>query len=424
MIKFLPILSESLRGILTNLKNDYPEDQIVKEILRVDKIMEFYLSNKDNVPEIVPVFEEELVKSLKNEVCMLSGRYGEEFEISFLPADRDPEYTPDGKWARRNRQTGKPGRIFQKLIKKEFKTYDWEKFVNRFKSTMCCSTNFELVDGKQITYWYNSDHYYRCDGTLGNSCMKYEECSDYFRIYEDHAKMLITTKEGRLTGRAIVWEMPNGVTLLDRIYTCFDYLENCFIEYAKEHKWWIRQDNSLLYNGSDQYWFSPDDDYKEAVSPLFKIEIGDGYDHFPYVDSFRYYNGCDTIATKDIFSYQLSNTDGSYEGQEEEYSWVCDNCGETFYSNYEDDVPDELHYSDYSDEYYCNDCCWYCDYLDDYISINDKAVIAHMDSETRWEVPLSWVEDNDYEYVNGEYYNRDEFKFRTNDITGDLELVK
>ena len=71
MIKFLPILSESLRGILTNLKNDYPEDQIVKEILRVDKIMEFYLSNKDNVPEIVPVFEEELVKSLLAQIDIL-----------------------------------------------------------------------------------------------------------------------------------------------------------------------------------------------------------------------------------------------------------------------------------------------------------------------------------------------------------------
>ena len=420
MRKYLPIRSESLRGILTNLRNDYPQDEICKEILRVDRVTEFYLKNKDSVPEICPLFEEDIKKSTTTDVIMLSGRYGEEFEISFLPGDREPEYTSDGKWARRNRQTGKPGRIFQKLLKKEFKQYDWEQFVNRFKSTMCCSTNFEVISGSQITYWYNSEHYYQCAGTLGNSCMKYDECKKFFKLYEDHAKMLISTKNGQLTGRAIVWEMPDGTTLLDRIYTCFDYLENCFIEYAKEHQWWIRANNSLLNNGDDQYWLSPEDDYATEVSPDFEIHIDHSYDYFPYVDSFRYFNGKDTLSTHDKFNIRLSNTDGSYDG---ECRWVCDHCGAEFWSDYDDETPDGLHYSEWNDEYYCDDCCWWCEYLDDYISNDDASVTAHEDEDTEFEVPESWAEEHNYQFIDGEYYNKSEFKFRVNNITGVTELA-
>ena len=422
MIKFLPVLSESLRGILQNLNKEYPGDNICKEILRIDRLMEFYLNNKTNVPEIVPIFEEELTKSLKNEVIMLSGRYGEEFEISFLPADREPQYTDDGKWARCNRKTGRPGKIFQKLISKEFKQYDWEQFVNRFKSTMCCSTNFELVSGEAITYWYNSQHYYRCDGTLGNSCMKYDECERYFEVYEDHAKMLITTKNGLLTGRAIVWELGNDVTIMDRVYTCYDYLENCFYEYAKEHKWWIRSNNHLLNNGDEQGWYSPDDDYTNINFKEFRINIGHRYDYFPYVDSFRYFDGEDTLSTHPVFSIELSNTDGSYD-YDEASEWCCDRCGTTYYSYNSDDVPDELHYSDYSGEYYCDDCCWWCDYLQDYITNDDENVTVHT-KDTEFDVPRSWAENRAYREINDEFYSEDDFTFHRNEITGDWELDK
>ena len=421
MKRFLPVLSGSLRTILENLRKDYDQDEITKEILRVDRIMEFYLANKDSVPEICPVFEEELCKSLKNEVIMLSGRYGEEFEVSFLPADREPVYTDDGKWGRANRQTGRPGKIFQKLISKEFKQYDWEQFVNRFKATMCCSNNFEIVEGEQITYWYNSDHYYRCEGTLGNSCMKYDECENFFKIYEDNAKMLICTKNGMLTGRALVWEV-DGVTLLDRIYTCYDYLENCFIEYAKERKWWIRANNCLLNNGDNQEWKTPDDNYTESTDREFRIHLKDHYDYFPYVDSFRYYNGDKCISTNDVFSNYLSNTDGNYDGG---CRWECYNCGASYFSAYDDDVPDELHYSEREGEYYCDDCCWWCEYLEDYIPNSDHAVRVHTDSETVEEMPESEVEDNsDYILIDDEYYDATEFDIRQNKITGDYEIVK
>ena len=419
MIKFLPVLSESLRGILQNLNKEYPQDNITKEILRVDRIMEFYRNNKDNVPEIVPIFEAELLKSLKGDVIMLSGRYGEEFEVSFLPMDREPEYTSDGKWARCNRQTGRPGKIFQKLISKEFKQYDWEQFVNRFKSTMCCSTNFQIVEGSDITYWYNSDHYYRCDGTLGNSCMKYSECEDFFKIYEDHAKMLITTKNNLLTGRALLWEMPDGTVIMDRVYTCYDYLENCFIEHAKQNKWWIRENNRLLNNGNNQWWYSPDDDYTSINDREFTIHINKHYNCFPYVDSFRYFNGEDTLSTHAIYDIELSNTDGSYD---EGYRWECDYCGDVYFSRYEDDIPEGLHYSEFADAYYCDCCCWWCEYLNDWIPNTETSIVARSEDD-EFEVPESWAEDRDYQEIDGVYYDPDTYEFKEDRITGNLKAI-
>lgn len=421
MEKYLPVLSGSLRDILTQCRKDYPEDEITKEILRVDKLMQFYLKNKDSVPEIAPVFEAELKKSLKNEVIMLSGRFGDDFEISFLPADREPIYNENGDWSRSNRQTGKPGRIFQKLISKEFKQRDWEIFVNRFKATKCCSVNFEIVSGEDIRHYYNTETYFRVDGTLGNSCMRYPECSRNFDIYVDHAKMLISTKDGRLTGRALLWEIGD-ITLMDRIYTCYDYLENCFREHAKENKWWIRDDNSLLNNGDNQYWLSPDDNYNVARKDEFRIELNKHYDYFPYIDSFRYYDGDKTLSTNCVFDNFCSCTDGSYEASDNYMECYC--CGQSFYGSYDGDVPDELHYSEWADAYYCDDCCWWCEYLEDYIPNSEDGVRAYIDKDVSETVPQSWAEDNGYEEIDGVWYNPDVFEFRTNPDTGDKELIK
>ena len=162
-----------------------------------------------------------------------------------MPKDKSPEYNETGDWARKNRQTGKVARILQKLLVKTYKTYDWEVFTNYFKSEKCCCLEFKLVTGSDIRKYYCDDMYYKSSGTLGNSCMRYDACSSYFSLYEDHAKLLVSLKGGLVTGRALVWDV-DGITLMDRIYTCFDYLENCFLEYAKDHKWWIRYNNSLL----------------------------------------------------------------------------------------------------------------------------------------------------------------------------------
>jgi len=397
MEKLLPILSGTLFEIMKSVKTKY-DDPIAKVICKAHELTDVYNQNSwikedsdlYSVFSLVPDAIDELVT---RSVRMITARIGGDFEVSFLPEGKEPEYNERGDWARHNRQSGKPARIFQKLVRNEFKTYDWEQFNNRLKSEICCCTNFEIVEGEDIRKWYLEDNYYKIAGTLGNSCMRYCECQKYMDIYVDNAKMLISTKDGLLTGRAIVWELPNGVTLLDRIYTCMDYLENCFIDYAKENKWWIREYNSLLSTGDTQGWKTPDDDYNETTYQRIVLDIKKHYNYFPYVDSFRYYDENHRICTQPSSEFygELDSTDGSYSS--DNCTWVCDNCGATFYGS-EDDCPDELHGSEFDGEYYCDDCCWWCEAIEDYVSNRHDPVYVIDKDGDKIEYPDDWVNDH------------------------------
>ena len=233
-------------------------------------------------------------------------------------------------------------------------------------------------------------------------------------IYVDNAKMLITKKDGLLTGRAIVWELGD-VTILDRIYTCFDYLTNCFIDYAKDRGWWIRENNGLLSTGDKQYWYTPDDGYKNYTDREFKLTLPKKYKFFPYVDSFRYFNVDSLqISTSSYSGYNgtLDSTDGCINGCE---TYTCANCGREMYG-YDDDMPDGRHYSEYADEYYCDECCWYSDHYGDWFP-NDVATISvHIRLGETIEAPESYFSDDfvrdpngsenlgDIIEINGEYY--------------------
>lgn len=386
-----PILSGLLRSFLKEI-NDKNENEIIEEILYVDS----YITNYNKfvnylTPDLQDTLNKEIEQLVTDEVSMLSIRQNDDMMISFLPKGKDPIYNYDNTWSRQNRQVGKPAKIFQKLLVKQFKTRDWEIFANVIKAGLCNCLNFTLVSGEDIRYWYNCEHYYKCDGTLGNSCMRYEYASSYFDIYVDNAKMLITLKDGLLTGRAIVWQMGE-ITLLDRIYTCFDYLENCFIDYAKEQGWWIRENNSLLSTGDDQYWLTPDDNYTSSVRKVFKLTIPKVYDLFPYMDSFRYYDDYKELSTCDIYDscVALDSTDGTITRPE---VFTCACCGNT-YTGYNGELPDDIYWSERDQEYYCGDCCWYCYELEDYIPNTDEKTLVYVSKLNEDYYPWSYVEDN------------------------------
>ena len=429
MEKLLPLLSGSLNEMLDCVAKKY-NDPIAILLENVNSLIETYNNNSwvNETNELYKVFQlvpAEIHKYINDSVRMITARIGDVFEVSFLPEGKEPEYTDNGNWSKHNRQSGKPARIFQKLVEKKFTNYEWEQFSNRLKSEICCCNNFQLVEGEDIRKWYHEDNYYRCDGTLGNSCMRHPECQDYFDLYVDKAKMLITTKDGKLTGRAIVWELGDGITLLDRIYTCFDYLENCFIDYAKEHKWWIRENNSLLSSGDDQYWYTPEDDYQTVTSPEFEIKLDKQYEFFPYVDSFRYFDeGYNVISTHDHGWQYLDSTEGFYERPT---TYECDYCGAE-YTSRGDELPDGMYYSDYEDQYLCQDCAVWCEGLSDYVRPDTELVSVHCRYSTVT-YPLEYVKErlhtqgNEYSAfyhfvkINDEYYDTSHASLRFNEAT-------
>lgn len=217
--------------------------------------------------------------------------------------------------------------------------------------------------------------------------MRYDECSDYFKIYEDHAKMLVCFKNEFVMGRALIWEI-NGITYMDRVYTCEDYIEEQFFTYAKENGWYVRDCNGLLHSGETQYWRSPEG---FEFSKNLCIKLSKHYTNLPYVDSFRYYDpGNNTINTVPFSGcINLDSTDGSYEG----YPYACDCCGEVYMSYEEDEMPDELCWSEYEDCYLCENCRAWCDGIQDYIKITTHCVEVDT-ADDIVDYPKAYVLDN------------------------------
>lgn len=407
MSKLLPLLSDGLIEILKSIK-ETTDSKIATELLEAHYAIETYNSDFFWLPNNIDrsVLKNILLKRISDlitdEVRALSIRR-DVFEISYTPKGKELQYSSEGTWSRENRQTGKPGRIIKKLMKFDYKEKDIEVFNNLLKANMISLGTFEIVSGSKIVKYYNEDTYYKCCSTLGNSCMRYDECAEYFQVYKDHAKMLVCLKNGYLMGRAIIWEIDEK-TFMDRVYVCEDYLEEQFITYAKEHGWYRREDNSLLSTGCAQVWLDANDTIYDKYLTIY---LSRKYSFMPYVDSFRYYNSSENAISTDpdFGSITLDSTDGNYEG----YPWACDDCGMTFYASDEDEIPDELAWSIYEDRYLCDRCRCYCDGISDYVSINRDIIDVVVGFYTK-SYPADYVFDNAIEITDIQYlYDEDSF---------------
>ncbi len=409
--KLLPLLSDSLKEIFESVYQKHPECKIASEILTANTCINTYNSCvidltynpiSDKKYLVQPLLD--IINSLiTDEARMLTYRINS-LTISFLPKGKEAKYSDCGIWSREGRQESKPSKLIQRVLKHEYKCKEFEDFANWIKNEFFQSGEFKLVSGSDITKYYNVDNYYKDSGTLGNSCMRHEECESYFKIYEDHAKMLGCFKDGLLMGRAIVWEPPEG-TFMDRFYTCEDFLDSQFIEYAKDHKWYYRVNNSLLETNDRQYWFCPNDNYTTANYINLTIRLDKDYDYFPYLDSFRYVSkNRDYISTNpDDGFYTADSTEGYLNGIDREL-YTCYCCGETAWG-YEGDGPENWCYSQYYEDWLCPDCAIYCNWLDDWFSKDEEFVSVNINPTRTEEIPLSYIKnDNDYTFIEGKWY--------------------
>ena len=409
--KMLPLLSDGLRRIVENIREKHPNCDIVKELLLADDLIigynrEFTRQWSDDESSVMIVLREKIESLINDEARMLSFRYNT-FEISYLPKGKQAIYTDTNTWCRDNRQTAKPARLIQKLLLHEFKCKEFEDFSNWIKNEIINAGEFVLVSGSDITKYYNEKNYLEVNGTLGNSCMRHEECEDYLQIYEDNAKLLICKKNNKIIGRAIVWELPEG-TFMDRIYTCEDYLVNQFIDYARNQKWHYRCDNSLLSDGDYQEWYGPEDNYYSIKQYDLTIELPRVYEFVPYVDSFRYYNRINnSINTNpERGSCCLSTTDGSYS-EDDLCTYTCECCGEsTLYS--EDEIPCGWVFSEWEDGYLCENCSVYCDGINDYVARTTLTSDAFDENSCLKTYPDIYLEDSEYFVLIGDtWYHKD-----------------
>lgn len=341
-----------------------------------------------------------------------------------------------GRWVKR---------IFTEVHKSQINDTDIEKFVNSYKSTFDGGdlSNFEIVKGDDIKKWYHEARYEISRGQLGNSCMRYGSCQDYFDIYTKNPEvcsLLIlksTDKPEKIVGRSLLWELKDGRKYQDRIYTIKDSDMLLF-------EAWGRKNNYLLFNGGNYG---------------LKVQLGNHeYSKYPYMDTFCAYNPKTKILADDEELwptegyYLLQDTNGGYRSDDVVWSDWCDEyiprdtavrCvnvndwlpkDEAKYLKYKDiwvaPDSDDVVWSEYHEEYYMMDDCVYSELMSDWLFTNNENVIEvniSSDGDTDWCVKSKTEL---YIKVGDDYYSRkdcvkdpytNEYKFKDRDYEKSLD---
>lgn len=236
--------------------------------------------------------------------------------ISFLPAGKEHKENDDGEWARDGRQNGKPGKVIQKLFTdkmlRAIPPKEFETFSNAYKAAYNSDGyTFTLYDNKKIPHVYSMTR--RPGGRLGDSCMN--DDTDYLDIYKycDSLKILaLKDEEGRLCGRALVWFLEHGFTVMDRIYTSDDFLDDMFLDYARDNGW-HRKQHYKTYDYRRNF-VSPEG---VTVCKDLVVKTDVNHDYYPYIDTFCYGDES-SLNNYGDGPYTYNCTDGRREPHEED----------------------------------------------------------------------------------------------------------
>jgi hypothetical protein len=162
--------------------------------------------------------------------------------------------------------------------------------------------DFELSD--RVCHFYLHDNYDKeSGGSLGNSCMRYQECQKSIEMYEEiGVKILVLHGTKGIKGRAVIWEGANFhdnekgtdeiITFMDRIYIHDDANIDLFKEYARAKGYFYKVDQD--YEETKEFKNS----FGETVEGIISFKTGLKWNffsddrfklgdikHFPYMDT-------------------------------------------------------------------------------------------------------------------------------------------
>ena len=288
------------------------------------------------------------------------------------------------------------GRFVNKLFPAKYSSKEVEEFVNSFKASLEKSgEHFELVEGEDIAFWYNSDNYKERNGTLGNSCMAQKK--NIFGIYtqnQDVCKLLILREDDKIIGRALVWKLSSikhirkdveGIGyFMDRQYTIKESDVQKFKNYAKEQGWCYKS-----YNNHHSLNTVTIGGEEKNVDMTIKVATKD-YNKYPYMDTFKRYDVNNGILHND------DEQEEQYEGQ-----YILEDTGGG-YTEIEGGV-----WSDWYDRRINDDDAVYSEPLGDYL-IADRAVqVVRGYSRRRGWYPDDY-DDVFYDEDHDEYFHTDD----------------
>jgi hypothetical protein len=214
------------------------------------------------------------------------------------------------------------GKFINKLFPGKFSETEREEFVNLFKSSLLkLEERFEIVEGDDISFWYQGENYAEISGQLGSSCMRNMR-PETFEIYTENPEvcrmLILLDSDDSLLGRSLIWKCSiiNGdipiegdVYFMDRQYTIKESDVYKFRDYADENGWIYKTNNNHHSFGEVTY-------HKKVYSVDLRVDIKGVPDRFPYMDTFRRLDPSDKSLfnndEKEEDNYILDSTSGSY----------------------------------------------------------------------------------------------------------------
>jgi hypothetical protein len=223
-----------------------------------------------------------------------------------------------------NRTEISVGRLFNAILKAanlNFTNKEIEKFVNSYKATHDIMSNrlsqFKIIKGDDIAYWYNIDRYESGGGTLNNSCMA-EVDEEYFDIYTQNQQVNLVIlhsddSENTIKGRAILWDAEidgSKEKFMDRIYTTHDSDVDLFKEFAVKNGFWYK----TLQNMDQDCSITDGNTTKNATIKAF-LDNTD-FDYYPYMDTLSYLDLDNNTASNDDYNADRNARDTGGEWDE------------------------------------------------------------------------------------------------------------
>lgn len=319
---------------------------------------------------------EDLAEDFVNHISVSSQDKG---KISYLTKERAATMDESELWTSSRRFHSKPGGFISKVFK-NVPAREVEIFSTLFRNVSNrVSADLRVVRGERIRDFYYYEAYAGDCGSLGASCMRYDNCQKYMDIYVDNPEivsMLVMLDDGgALIGRALLWDF-DGYKIMDRIYTAND---EKLAFYFKE---WATSNNYLFK--SNQNWFDTMSfekigDKKQQLKLAIKLP-NIKYRYYPYMDTFKFYDPaagiiCNYQPAGDF--YTICTPDGSKYGSDYLVPDIFDSVfryrNDAVYARYAGGFtsPGNAYYSEINDDYIrCSDAK-YDDELNDYI-FNDE----------------------------------------------------
>jgi hypothetical protein len=318
-------------------------------------------------------------------------------------------------WNFKKRYHTSVGKLIRRLFKDKYSDRDITSFSEAYASLITVANplyDFQIMEGEQVKWAYHEDNYHTFSNTLGSSCMRYDRCQSYFKMYtKDPSKVKIGVllKGGKVAARAILWNLGD-YWAYDRIYSTRTETENLL-------------KSTLETAGYRRIW-------QAGGHHSLKIDLSDVL-RFPYVDTLHcYHPDSQTLSNYGEghhFSFRSTSGDYYNNGTEESNELECICCGDVVDFDDSHYVDRGVHrgerccqschiYSENMDMTFTNDDAYVSTYDDDSVLINDSVQLFDGQYAYDGDSQLKEYHDGRYfiisihpfELINGSFYHPDD----------------